>query len=222
MLRRRLAFVISSTVALLALTAGAAAGASPTAVWHMDETSGSVMTDSSGHGYNGQHQSIQKGVPGFIGKGYGFNGTSSKVIVPNAPGLNPGAKDLVITVHVKFTELPDEDYDLIRKGLRETPGGDWKAEIVNVSGKSIARCWFRGSAGSWQKTDGPDLADGAWHTITCEKHATTVVMRVDSRTWTRTKTIGSISNNAVISVGAKAEGGDSHLGSMDEITITIS
>jgi hypothetical protein len=212
----------ASAVAIVALAPGSALGASPAAVWHMDETSGSVMHDSSGHGYNGTLSNVQVGVAGFSGsKAYGFNGTSSKVVVPDVSGLNPGTKDLVVSVHVAFSAVPADDYDLIRKGLQSTAGGDWKIEIVRVNGAAIARCYLRGSSGSWQKTTGPNLADGAWHTITCERHATTVQMSVDGTVWKKTTTIGSISNTAPLSIGAKASGGDWMKGTIDEVSITI-
>jgi hypothetical protein len=212
----------ASAVAIVALAPGSALGASPAAVWHMDETSGSVMHDSSGHGYNGTLSNVQVGVAGFSGsKAYGFNGTSSKVVVPDVSGLNPGTKDLVVSVHVAYSAVPADDYDLIRKGLQSTAGGDWKIEIVRVNGAAIARCYLRGSSGSWQKTTGPNLADGAWHTITCERHATTVQMSVDGTVWKKTTTIGSISNTAPLSIGAKASGGDWMKGTIDEVSITI-
>ena len=220
MLHLRSRFVIPGVIGMLALTASTAAGASPTAIWHMDETSGSTMKDSSGHGHNGTLKNIKLGVAGVGGtKGYGFNGKSSVIIVPDAPDLDAGTADMVVTVHVAFTEAPEDDYDLIRKGLTSTKGGDWKIEIVNVSGKSIARCYLKGSGGSWQKTTGPDLADGKYHTITCEKHATTVSMSIDGTVWKSTKSLGTMGNAAPLSIGAKAEGGDWYEGSMDEVSI---
>ena len=220
MRRTRSVLLVPAAVGLLALSAGPAFGASSATVWHMDERSGSTMRDGSGHANNGTLKHIQLGVPGLNGTtGYGFNGRSSVVIVPDSASLNAGAADLVVTVHVAFTEVPDEDYDLIRKGLSSTPGGDWKIEIVNVGGLAIARCYLKGSGGSWQKTTGPDLADGTWHTITCEKHAKTVVLSVDGKIWKKTISLGTLANTAVLSVGAKAEGGDWYEGSMDEVSI---
>jgi Concanavalin A-like lectin/glucanases superfamily len=221
-MRRSALIALAPALAIGALSAGPVLGASPTALWHMNETSGTVMNDSSGHGYNGTLSNVKTGVAGFNGStAYGFNGSSSKVIVRDAPGLNPGTKDLVVSVHVAFTAVPADDYDLIRKGLQSTSGGDWKIEIVNVSGAAIARCYLRGSSGSWQKTTGPNLADGAWHTITCERHATSVQMSVDGTVWKKTKTIGSISNTASLSIGAKADGGDWTKGTIDEVSVTI-
>jgi hypothetical protein len=188
----------------------------------MDETSGSTMKDGSGHGHNGALKNIQLGVPGVGGtKGYGFNGTSSVIVVPDAPDLDAGTADMVVTVHVAFSSVPADDYDVIRKGLASTKGGDWKIEIVNVSGKSLARCYLKGSGGSWQRTTGPDLADGRFHTITCEKHATTAQMSVDGQVWKKTISLGTMGNAASVSIGAKAEGGDWYRGSMDEVSIVI-
>lgn len=221
-MRRSAVAALLATLAVIGLSAGTALGASPTALWHMDETSGSTMVDSSGHGYDGTSSNVKTGLPGINGsKAYGFNGSSSKVVVPSASGLNPGTQDLVVSIRVAITAVPADDYDLIRKGLQSTAGGDWKIEIVNVDGAAIARCYLRGSSGSWQKTTGPNLADGAWHTITCERHATSVQMSVDGTVWKKTTTIGSISNTAALSIGAKASGGDWTKGSIDEVTITI-
>ena len=209
-------------VAFLAFSAGSAFGASPAALWHMNETTGTTMGDASGNGHAGTLKNVRLGVAGVGGTtGYGFNGTSSVALVPDSPALNPGAKDLVVTVHVALTKVPDDDYDVIRKGLSTTKGGDWKIEVVNVSGQAIARCYLKGSTGSWQKTTGPNLADGAFHTITCERHATTVVLSVDGRIWKSTKTVGNLSNTAQVSIGAKAEGGDWLNGRLDEVSIVI-
>lgn len=221
-MRRSALIAVVPAVAVIALSAGPVSAASPTALWHMDESSGNVMNDSSGHGYSGTLTNVQTGASGINGsKAYGFNGSSSKVVVPDAAGLNPGTRDLVVSVNVAITAAPADDYDLIRKGLQSTSGGDWKIEIVNVNGAAVARCYLRGSTGSWQKTTGPDLADGSWHTITCERHATSVQMSVDGTVWKKTKTIGSLSNSAPLSIGAKAGGGDWTKGRIDEVSLTI-
>jgi len=219
---RALAIATAAATALVLVAAPVLAAPSTAALWHMNETSGSTMRDASGHGNDGTLRNIRLGVPGVGGTtGYGFDGRSSVALVPDAASLDPGASDLVVSVRVAFTKVPADDYDLIRKGLSSTKGGDWKIEIVNVSGKAIARCYLRGSSGSWQKTTGPNLADGRWHTISCEKHASTAVLSVDGQVWKRSSSVGSIANAATLSIGAKAEGGDWYQGSMDEVSVTI-
>lgn len=206
------------------LAAPAFAAPAPAAVWAMNETSGSVMSDSSGHANNGTLKNIKLGVPGFAGTGYGFNGTSSRVIVKNSASLNPGAADITVTVHVATTTRPADDYDLIRKGLQSTSGGDFKIEIVNVSGVAKARCYFRGSKSSYQKTVSvANLLNGAYHTIICQKTATTVVMTVDGTVYRHTTTIGSISNTSDLIIGAKSgatTSADWFKGSLDEVSVT--
>src|SRR5205085_619713 len=87
-----IATVLVCSAALFGVSPSARASASTgtVALWHMDETSGTVMYDSVGT-HNGTLHSIQLGLPGFSGKSYGFNGTSSSVTVPSAPDLNPGS-----------------------------------------------------------------------------------------------------------------------------------
>jgi hypothetical protein len=110
------------------------AGAPPpgqVALWHIDETSGTVMYDSVG-GHNGTLSNVQTGLPGFSGFAYGFNGSSSYVSVPSADNLNPGSADITITIHIKTTGTPPPspaDWDLIRKGLYTTTGGEYKMEF---------------------------------------------------------------------------------------------
>ena len=209
-------------LALVALDAGVALGASPAAVWHMDETSGSIAKDATGHGYDGAIQNVKLGVPGASKTGFEFNGGSSRLIVKDAPGLRAGANDLVVRLSVSFTAIPEDDYDLIRKGLSSSSGGDWKIEIMPGNGGARAYCYWKGSSGSASKTGGPNLADGKYHTITCEKHATTIALVVDGTRYTSTKTIGRIDNTAALSIGAKAgSGGDWFKGRLDEVSVTI-
>ena len=209
-------------VAVVAVPVDAASSA---ATWAMNEKTGSIMTDASGNANNGTLQNVRLGVAGSAGTGYGFNGRSARVVVPDSPSLNPGLSDLTITIHVAMTTLPADDYDLIRKGYATTTGGDYKIEIVNVGGVAEARCYFRGSTGSYQKTiPVPNLLDGLYHTIVCQKKATSAVMTVDGHSYSRAATIGSIANTAQLILGAKSASTTSNdwfAGSLDEVSIAI-
>jgi len=219
--RTRASGFAAAMTAILAM-AGPVSGASPTAVWHLDERSGSIAHDATGHGYDGAIKNMKLGVAGAVGTAFEFNGSSSRILVNDAPGLRAGDLDIVATLRVSFTTVPGEDYDLIRKGLSSSSGGDWKMEIIRSSGKAVASCYWRGSKGSKTKSGGASLADGKWHTITCEKHATQVALVVDGQRYTSTTTIGRIDNTAQLSIGAKAGGGgDWYRGRMDEVSLTI-
>src|SRR5439155_12704584 len=120
---------IAAAAALTVAFSAHAASAATVALWHMDETSGSTMRDSVGAN-NGTLKNVALGKSGFLHSAYGFNGSSSIVTVPSSSALNPGSADFSFLVHVKFSKLPPTDYDLLRKGLSSTAGGDYKLEIL--------------------------------------------------------------------------------------------
>jgi Concanavalin A-like lectin/glucanases superfamily len=208
---------------VIALAGPAQAATTTAALWHMDSTS--VMTDSSGHGNNGKTTAITSAA-GSSGSGYHFNGKTSIVNVADASSLDPGTATLRFTVHVRFTVAPSKsvgDYDLIRKGLAGTAGGDWKLEILPASGRPApAYCHFQDANKKTASVrGGTNLADGAWHTITCAKTATAVSVTVDGRTTSVKAKLGSIANNQPLALGQKPGGGDKYIGDMDEVSIQV-
>src|SRR5919199_3005601 len=163
------------------LVAVPAQAATAVAIWHMDESSGGVMTDSSGNGNNGSLKgAVQQGQsPAVSGSAYRWSGLFGVVVVPTSASLNPGAADISLTVHANFTALPLTDYDLIRKGLSSTSGGDYKMEILS-SGKVL--CLFRGTTATVKKRASrkqPPINDGRYHTLQCVKTANSVQVLVD-------------------------------------------
>jgi concanavalin A-like lectin/glucanase superfamily protein len=188
------------------------------ALWHMDETKGSTMTDSLGSA-TGKLKGVQIGQPGVLGHGYRFTGSS--LISVSSKALNPGAIPFSINAHVNFTQKPSAivgDYDLVRKGLSATSGGDYKMEIFPGGN---AYCYFRGSSGSAEVSGGGNLADGRWHTITCAKQDNKVVLTVDGKTSSSSGKVGSISNSASLLIGGQSGGIDPYSGLMDEVSIDI-
>ena len=198
----------------------AAAPANPAglvALWHMDETSGTVMHDSAGT-HNGTTQNVQVGqAGGFSGLAYGFTG-SSQVLVPNAADLNAGAARLTVTIHLKATAVPaTPDWDLIRKGVFTSAGGEFKVEY-QPSGQ--ATCGFNTSTNYAELTAGPALNNGQWHTIQCVKTSTSIQLVVDGQTFTKAASLGTISNTVQVAVGAHP-GAEFFRGSLDEASIQV-
>lgn len=185
------------------------------ALWHMDETSGTVAHDAAG-GHDGSLSGVALGVPGFAGTAFGFS--HSTVTVPSAAALNPGGATLRITIHLNATATPaTPDWDLIRKGLFTTAGGEYKVEY-QPSGQ--ASCGFIGSSGSNELIAGPALDDGAWHTITCVKNASGIQLIVDGTTFSKSGAVGSISNTADVTIGTRG-GSEFFQGSLDEASISV-
>jgi concanavalin A-like lectin/glucanase superfamily protein len=206
-----------AVVAVASLWTAQAASAATTAWWKMDETSGTTMNDSVGSA-DGTLHNVTVGLAGISGKAYGFNGTSSYVSVPNRSSLNPGSAKVTVQIAVLFTTIPPQDYDLIRKGLASTAGGDYKIEIVH-SGQAL--CLFGGSKNDVQLIGGPKLNDGRWHRISCLRDANKVSLSVDGVVRKSvTKPVGTIANTSSLYIGAKP-GSDWHNGRLDDAKIIV-
>jgi hypothetical protein len=205
---------VGAAVALVIALPGTATAASVRhGHWALNETSGNVAVDSSGFGNDGTSFDV-----GRDGEAYTFNGTSSRVVVPDteatAPGsLDPNGQNFSFGVTLSMPAPPDvgETYDVLRKGLSSTRGGDYKLEVKNAKGKAVARCVVRDSArvgANVQSLARVNLAGTGVHTVVCTKTSTGVTIRVDGGS-PRTKSVaklGVVSNTANLALGAKAEG----------------
>ena len=212
-----------------------AAAADVVAHWHMDEESGaSVMLDSapSGGGNNGTIVNVTTGVPGLVsGNAYTFDGETPYVEVPDANSLDPGGSEMTVTATVRTVNapMPDDSYDLVRKGYSTTKGGDWKMEIKrNPSNHSVGRlhCSFKsvmpdGRRRVVARVAQVDIVDGRTHTVQCVRTATAVRAVVDGRVFTKSGVAGTIANKEPVIVGAKASGDDVLQGTLDEVIIDI-
>lgn len=185
------------------------------AQWHMNETSGTTMVDSSGNGNNGTLHSVTLGAVGCSGTAYTFNRSYAEV--PDAPSLNPGSANIDISFCLATTSLPTSgDYDLVRKGTASTQ--EYKIELLQSGQIS---CVFRGSTNHFNATGGSGLTDGAWHHIDCIKTSTQVQLVIDgSAVKTTTGAVGSISNTTAVEIGAYP-GSDWYKGQLDEVSLAF-
>jgi len=201
---------------------GAALGSTTDALWQMEDPT--QLLDDSGNNNDGSATNIT-GVQGWVGKGYHFDGSSSIATVPSSGILNPGDADFALTVHVRFSEPPSKgvgDYDLIRKGLGVTRGGDYKMEILPSKHNTQAKafCFFKDSSKTVGKiVKGPNLADGDWHEVVCTKSSSSVELTVDGKTYTNSVRLGSISNDEPVTIGAQSRSADWYEGDMDEVSV---
>jgi hypothetical protein len=190
--------------------------------WQMNETTG-PMIDSSGNNNNGNPTDVVR-----TGSTYVFNGSTSRVAVPDNNSLDPLEKDITLKARVNVTNQPmdDDSYDIVRKGLSGNPGGDYKMEIQRRGDPTVGKlhCLFKGTGGTVRKVARPDIVDGRWHTLECIKTSSSVVAKVDGRSYTQTGSAGSISNSKEVLVGAKTTNpfDDMFDGSMDFVSIHIS
>jgi hypothetical protein len=211
-MRRGIAALGVAVLGAMTTPVGAAQAAAFGASWQMNEKTG-VAVDSSGNGNNGTlHSGIVR-----TGSGYRFDGSSGYVSVPNSSSLNPGSANITLTVKFTLDSAPasGKDYDLVRKGLAGTKGGDYKMEVLS-SGKAL--CLFRGTNGV-SVTGGSNLGTGT-HTVKCVKTSSAVKLIVDGSTKaSKSAAAGAISNTSSVFLGAKP-GDDWTKGLVDFITIT--
>jgi hypothetical protein len=212
-----------AAMALVVLAGGIARADTTAAHWGMNEPAGTgVMFDDSGNGNNGTWEDITA-----TGSAYKFNGVSSRVIVPDSPTLDPDTADFSYTVRFKTSSVPDDrvgDFDLLRKGLGSSSGGYYKVELYPNSANTKARalCQAQGRSGAAKLVGSTNLADGVWHVITCEKRADVFNLVVDDvLIASQSVTIGSISNGAPLTIGAKSTGGDWYKGSMRMAAVAV-
>jgi hypothetical protein len=218
--RFRLPIVIVTCVVVGLATMSVARAATTVGLWHMDESSG-AMVDASSFRNDGSLSNVTRVSPGYGGsaRAYRFNGSSSKVTVPNDASLNPGSQNVTITARVKFPDRPSAaigDFDLVRK--QAGGGATYKMEIL---GTGRAFCRFSGTAGGTSITAGPDLSDDRWHTIVCRKTSSRITLTVDGSSFSKSVNVGSISSSIVLMLGAKPGGGDWYNGVMDEVSIAF-
>jgi hypothetical protein len=204
----------ATTTAALGLVTGAAAitlGAGPAAAastfgaqWNMNEPSGTSMLDSSGNGNTGTTYDVTRTSAGYV-----FNGTTSKVVVPNSSTLNPGTSDFSYSVTVQTSRVPPSgtDYDLIRKGISSTAGGEYKLEIVYSSTGGKAFCLAKDDSKVSATVKGTtNVTDGHVHTLTCKKTSSGLTLQVDTlapRVKVVSGGLGAIINTSPLTISAK-------------------
>jgi hypothetical protein len=204
---------------IVTLPSPAQAALTTRASWNMDALP--TMVDSAGGDNNGTTRNITSGGAGL----YKFNGTSSTATVPDKDNLDPGTATIKLTARVSFTSTPRTGgtYDIVRKGLSTSAGGDYKMEIRrNSSGSAIAACTFIDSGRVQGDVSGSvNLAGKGFQVITCTKTATSVQLVAGGQTRTISKRLGTIRNSASVSVGSKGDGTDFFPGVMDYVRIQI-
>lgn len=218
---------LATGAAAITLGAGPAAAASSFgAQWNMGDPS--TMLDSSGNGNTGTTYNVTAG----SGGGYSFNGTTSKVVVPNSATLNPGTSDFSYGVTVQTSRTPPSgtDYDLIRKGISSTAGGEYKLEIVYSSTGGKAFCLAKDASKVVATVKGTtNVTDGHVHSLTCEKTSTGLTLQVDNlapRIKVVSAGLGAISNTSPLTISAKTPtikgvNGDFYSGTMLGASVSL-
>jgi hypothetical protein len=210
---KRICAVLASAMCAMAAWP-AVASAAVVGDWELNETGGTVVHDSSGSGNDGVSQNISFSVPGA----YTYNGSSSKVTVPAASSLVPGTRDIALALRFRSTFAAgsgNTDWDMVKKG-------GYKVEIYRRKGIDQARCSFTDTNSSKVAFQaGPNLTDGAWHTVSCTKTSSRVTLRVDGVAYTKNGTLGTVRAGKALWIGWGGDNTDFFHGTLDYVTVSI-
>ena len=187
----------------------ASASAATIADWEMNEAPGATtMHDSSDSNLSGTIGSaVVTGVVTDGATGYQWLGTNrdgvhrERLVTVDSSMLNPGTDDFAVTV--RFSTGFHGHQHIIQKGQSGAAGGMWKIHMQRTSGR--VGCTFIGSSDMAAiRSRETGLADGAWHTVRCERRSTGVSVIVDGgKPTTNPKWTGKIGNTWPTSIGGK-------------------
>ena len=208
----------AAAATVIAIATPANAAYTVRALWNMDSLP--TMVDSAGTPNNGTTRDIT-----LSGGAYRFNGTSSLATVKDHSDLDPGTANIRLTAKISLTKVPasNQTYDIVRKGVTTSSGGDYKAEVMrSPTGLAIASCVFKDSSGKVGMVRGTaGLANRGFVTVTCTKTASAVTLSAAGETRSVSTKLGSISNSAPVYIGGKGDGTDEFPGLMDFVKIEI-
>jgi hypothetical protein len=211
---------VAAVAAAVTATLGSPANAAVTVRAQWDMGSVPTMVDSAGGDNNGQTKNVT-----MSGGYYRFNGTSSLATVPDKANLDPGSATITLTARVNFTAVPaiEQTFDIVRKGVTTSAGGDYKMEIYRrPTGEAVAACSFKdANKVSGQSYGTVSLAGKGWQTITCTKTPTSITVVAGGQTRVSKKALGAISNTAPVYVGGKGDGTDEFNGLVDFVKVEI-
>jgi hypothetical protein len=182
-----------------------------------------VAADNSGNGHDGVIQGNPAiGLRGHSNSAYSFDRPGSWIQVPPDPRLNPGRRDFVFSAWVNLEHAPRraQTYDIIRKGLGRTPGGEFKLEIL--SGERV-KCSTKNARGRGHAINSPvrRIADGNWHMVGCARTGSRWSTILDGMVTTKKVNMGVISNTMAVSIGSKYGLEDVPDGRVDEVALFI-
>ncbi|MFE6978426.1 LamG-like jellyroll fold domain-containing protein [Streptomyces sp. NPDC057682] len=162
--------------------------ADPFAYWRLGETSGTVATDTvdlNQGRFNGQYHNVTLGgtgpLAGSTQKAATFNGTTSYVEIPSAPGATPSYTTVSLWfkttqaggVLFYYGDKPLSDADPVANTKKNTP-----AVYVGTDGK-LRGCLAMSPGCMTTTTSTATVTDGKWHNVALTGAATTQTLYLD-------------------------------------------
>jgi hypothetical protein len=190
---------------------------------------GTKVRDVSGNRYTGTVKTAEGGTLSLerhksAGRAAGFPCKScgrAAIEVNRKRGLNPlerafrfGADIRMRSAHVS------RQSNVLQKGYYNQAGGQYKLQVDG----GLPSCVVMGSAGRVTVRSARSVVDGRWHSLSCQRIGTRVVLRMDGAKLAQgVGPTGVIRNSAPVRIGAKklAPSGDQYHGDLDNPYLKI-
>ena len=153
---------------VLWVVVGVSVGAQPVAYWALDEGSGSLASDSSGHGNNGFLLNGPTWTSGNVGSGLSFDGTDDVVAVPDSPSI---AAPVQLTIAAWIRHTPTTTFRAIVDKRDSTIDG--YDLYIQSSGKLFMR------VNSFSVQGNATVADTTWHHVAGVYDGSSLTLYVD-------------------------------------------
>lgn len=201
-----LAALVTASTTMIAPSVAVAATPAPVtgttvASWPMRETSGTTAYDTTGRGHTA---TLYAGKPSFkftydtaLSRYVGDFPSDNGLLLVNAnTDMSPGKADFAIGTTFKTL---DGHSNILQAGTTQVGKDFIKLEMASAHSAGLVgvpRCRFTGdvsrNVGGFILLGDKSYADGKWHTVRCDKHATKIVMRID----------GIVVNERAVTVGS--------------------
>jgi len=186
--------------------------------WHLDESSGTTVSDIAGYANNGSRRNNPTSVTGKVSRALSFNGYNNYVEVRDHHDLDVGRGDFSIDAWVKTTDrngvkvLVDKRYE---NRSRDTQGyslflNNGQLAFQLADGNGSWYCSSSSSSSCSNFTSGVSVADGRWHlvAVTVDRNSSNGGrFYVDGRlvrTFNPTGRQGSLDNNKPLRIGSRS------------------
>ncbi|MQA97832.1 MAG: hypothetical protein GEV11_25615 [Streptosporangiales bacterium] len=127
--------------------------------------------------------------------------------VPDAPELNPGERPFRFGAELMLRpEDRSTGSNVVEKGFFDDPGGQWKLQIDGRGGRPscVVQGVWDGKRVTARAYATRAVGDGRWHTVTCVRTESAVVIEVDGAEQGRADLpTGTVVNTAPVVIGAK-------------------
>ena len=161
---------------LTAPQAGAASGLAGS--WPLDEGSGSVVHDFSGHGNNGTISGGAQWTPGFSGTALSFDGTTGRVRIPDGASLEPTTQ-VTVTAWLRASKPVGQFAYIVAKGAQRCNAASYGL----YTGPNRGLSFYVSQEGGDTFTRSPDAGsrvwDGGWHFVVGTYDGRSVRLYVD-------------------------------------------